>query len=272
VTIRRVATGLAGLALFRPLVDNPAGVALLSDLDGTLAPIVDDPAAARPVAGVPGLLGRLAAHLGTVGVVSGRPASFLAERLAGAGPDVTLVGIYGLERVTDGLVVVAPDARRWVDAVAQLTARAEAQAPAGVTVEAKHVTVALHWRTAPEHARWCQDAARRWAAETGLVVVPARMAVELRPPIRSDKGTAVSELAAGSQVVVYAGDDAGDIPAFDALDRMAAGGVSQVVKVAVADSETPPQLTARADLVLSGPSAWVALLERLADALDQTAS
>lgn len=249
------------------MVADPATAAVLSDLDGTLAAIVDDPAAARPLPGVPAVLRRISEHVGVVGVVSGRPAAFLAEHLAGAGDRVQLVGSYGLERVVEGGVELHPAFGPWAGKVAEVTARARSEAPPDVLVEVKPATVVLHWRSAPRRQGWCQAAAKRWAAETGLDLAPARMAIELRPPIPADKGTAVTGLVAGCRAVVFAGDDSGDLAAFDALDALASTGRS-TVKVAVAAPEAPPSLRAHADLVLADPAAWLQLLEQLADALE----
>lgn len=247
---------------------DPASAAVLSDLDGTLATIVNDPAAARPLPGVGSVLGRLARAVGVVGVISGRPAAFLAEHLAGAGDQVQLVGSYGLERVAGGVVRLDPAFEHWAQTVAEVTARARSEAPADVLVEAKPATVVLHWRTAPDREAWCQAAAERWAGETGLELAPARMAIELRPPIPADKGTAARSLAAGCRTVVFAGDDSGDLAAFDALDALAAAGVSSV-KVVVGAAETPPALLAGADLVVPEPALWLQILEQLAEALEQ---
>src|SRR3954469_18159782 len=79
-----------------PLVAQPDGAGIVTDFDGTLAPIVLDPAAARALPGVGPLLGRLAARYSRVGVVSGRPAAFLLDRL-GPVEGLRLVGLYGLE-------------------------------------------------------------------------------------------------------------------------------------------------------------------------------
>ncbi len=126
------APGAVGLprgaeALLAPLVADPARTALLCDFDGTLAPIVEDPASARPLDGVPGLLADLARRFAVVGVVSGRPAAFLVDRLAGPGRQAAgvpatdpaasgqlhLVGLYGMESVdADGLVRARRPGRR----------------------------------------------------------------------------------------------------------------------------------------------------------------
>ena len=48
---------------FEPLLRDPSRSAVLTDFDGTLAPIVDNPAAATPLPGVLEVLERLAAGL-----------------------------------------------------------------------------------------------------------------------------------------------------------------------------------------------------------------
>ncbi len=40
------------------------------------------------------------------------------------------------------------------------------------------------------------------------------MSVELRPPVKTDKGTVVDELASGLGAACFFGDDLGDLPAF----------------------------------------------------------
>jgi trehalose 6-phosphate phosphatase len=120
----------------------------------------------------------------------------------------------------------------------------------------------LHYRARPE----LEDAVRRWAdaesRRSGLVSRPARMSVELHPPIDVDKGTALLQVAEGLSAVCFIGDDVGDLPAFDALDQLEERGVA-VLRVAVAGSEAVPALVDRADLVLDGPEAVKDLLERL---------
>ena len=248
-------------AVLEPLRDRPAESALFVDFDGTLAPIVGDPAQAQPLPQGPGVLARLARRMALVAVVSGRPVEFLS-RVVGTPPGLHLAGLYGLEEIHDGRVRRSAEAERWRPVVEEATRRACRSAPAGAEVEAKGLTVTLHWRRAPTAARWAEEAGGRAEAD-GLVAQPGRMALELRPPVGSDKGAVVARMAPGHAAVAFFGDDLGDLPAFAALGALASKGVA-VARVAVVDGETAPQVAAAADVVVDGPAGAVALLELLA--------
>lgn len=233
--------------------------AVLLDFDGTLAPIVEDPAQARPPDTAADVLRTLHGAYGCVAVVSGRPVDYLQAHLP-AGP--TLVGLYGLESVRDGAVQVHPDAAGWRRVVDDVAAAAVAELPAGVGVEHKGLSLTLHVRPHPELAgavaAWADAAATR----TGLHVRRARMSAELHPPVAADKGTVVDGLLEGMVVACFIGDDVGDLPAFDALDRFAERG-GTALRVVVESTETDPTLLARADALLAGPAAVLELLAAL---------
>jgi trehalose 6-phosphate phosphatase len=125
------------------------------------------------------------------------------------------------------------------------------------------VSVTVHWRQAPESGGRARDFARLWSARTGLVVQPGRMAVEFRPPVGIDKGSVVERVARGTHAACFAGDDAGDLAAFAALDRLALEG-TRTVRLAVADEETPAELAAAADVVVRGPAEALDLFASLA--------
>jgi trehalose 6-phosphate phosphatase len=114
---------------------------------------------------------------------------------------------------------------------------------------------------------------RAWADEeatrSGLVVRAAKASIELHPPVPADKGSVVEHAAAGLRSVCFLGDDVGDLPAFAALDRLAAAGV-HTVKVAVSTEEAPVAVLEGADVVVDGPQGALALLEWLVARLRQT--
>lgn len=251
----------------RPFVDDPSRVALFVDFDGSLAPIVPDPATARVLPAARAALARLVRVIATIGVVSGRPVSFLVDALGLDG--LLYVGQYGLERYVDGEVVVDERVGPWVDAVAQAADAAAAGLP-GLLVERKGtVAVTVHWRSDPERGpeaiAWAEEIASRLGLQAP---VRGRMAVELRPPVPVDKGTTVAALARGASVAAFAGDDAGDLPAFAALRELVrTGDLEHAVSIGVASPESPPEV-GEADVVVDGPVGLAALLDVLADALN----
>jgi trehalose 6-phosphate phosphatase len=92
------------------------------------------------------------------------------------------------------------------------------------------------------------------------------MAVELRPPVAIDKGTAVHELVQGFRIGAFAGDDIGDLPAFAALARAVDdGALARGVRVGVQSPEAPPELVGSVDVLVDGPAGLAALLGRVAD-------
>ena len=248
--------------LLRPFREDPLHSAVITDFDGTLAPIVDDPEQSQAIEGTERLLDDLADEYGCVAVVSGRPLRFLRERL-GCGPKVRLRGIYGLEASREGEPTEDSAAEKWRDTVADVAARGDAAAPSGVTVERKGLSVTIHYRTAPEAAPWADEWTAAQADATGLLRHPGRMSWELIPPVPVDKGTTVLDLGEGYGAVCFIGDDRGDLPAFQALDELARRG-AYVLKVVVDSREVPAELLREADIAVSGPAGAVDLLRKLA--------
>jgi trehalose 6-phosphate phosphatase len=247
----------------------PATSAIVSDFDGTLSPIVEDPTGARPLKGTPEALARLAVRFGVVAVVSGRPVSFLAERL-GRAPElggVHLVGLYGMEwREEDGSITRDPDAEQWWSSVADAVRRLRAMVPTGAVVEEKGLAVTVHWRQAPESEERVKEAVASESQQSGLRAHPGRMSIELRPPLDVDKGSVIRGLIKGSSAACYLGDDLGDLPAYAALAELSAEVGMATVSAAVVDDQSDAAVIAAADVALAGPAQVLALLEWLAAA------
>ena len=257
-------------SLLGPFVERPDRAAIVTDFDGTLAPIVDDPAESRPLPDVVDVLHRLAHRYARVAVVSGRPAAFIAEHLRlhqceedGECRGLLVSGLYGLEKAEGAEVTPHPDAEEWRKTVDQVSEQAEGEAPDGVFVEHKGLSVTLHYRNAPDHEDWVREWAEERSEGTGLASQAGRMSFELRPPVEADKGSAVAELVSGLEAACFAGDDRGDLPAFEALDRLARDEGMAILKVGVRSDESPPELLEEADLEVDGPEGVVDLFRRL---------
>jgi len=244
-----------------PFVAAPTASVVAVDFDGTLSPIVDEPAMARPLEGVAGVLSELSGRLGEIAVVSGRPVGFLVPIFP---TTVTLAGLYGLEFIRHGRLEEHPGAEGWRRQIADVAATAERSAPAGLRVERKGLSLTLHYRGRPDLAEESLRLASMWTEGTGLAVRPAKMSVEVHPPVAEDKGTVLARLSADHQgPVMFIGDDLGDLPAFDMLEALASEG-RPVLRVAVDSDESPAGLVARADLVVDGPHGAAELLHTLA--------
>jgi trehalose 6-phosphate phosphatase len=243
--------------LFEPFRADPTMAAILTDFDGTLSPIVADPSAARPLPGAVEVLRALAGRYGLVGVVSGRPVAYLAEHL---GTGLWLSGLYGLEGIADGERFEAPVAGEWRAVVVGSVERAIDRF--GGLVEPKGLSMTIHFRTRPDLEGEVRAWAAAEAARSGLAVRSAKASLELHPPVTADKGTVVEAAAADLAAVCFLGDDVGDLPAFDGLDRLAATGV-HTVRVAVSTPEAPAEVLDRADVVVEGPEGALALLQSL---------
>jgi trehalose 6-phosphate phosphatase len=262
------AEGQAGLDA---IAADPAHALIATDFDGTLAPIVADPADAAAVPGTADVLTGLAESVGTVAIITGRPAAE-AVALSGLGAvrGLIVLGHYGGERweageLTSGAVP---------EGVAQVRQAlpgvlSTAGAPAGTRIEDKGTALAVHTRQTaePEAAlERLREPLAALAADAGLALEPGRLVLELRPP-GIDKGAALRALAAerAARAVLFCGDDLGDLAAFAAVRALRADGVPGCTVCSL--SPETPRVAQAADLVVDGPTGVVGLLRALAVSL-----
>jgi trehalose 6-phosphate phosphatase len=247
---------------------SPATSGLFLDFDGTLSDIVEIPSDARPVEGVGELLRRLARTYRVVAAVSGRTAAELSEWF---GPEIEIWGLYGAERVRQGTIELSNRAKPFEELMARIRSDAEQRIDSlrvpGVIVEDKGAIVTLHWRAADD-PRAAEEAVRALASELssryGVTHAEGKASCELRPPVEFSKGHVVLDRARALRLraALFAGDDHGDLPGFDALDELAGEGL-KTVRVGVRSDEAPPELLERADVLVEGPAGVVELLSGL---------
>jgi len=265
----------AGAAALAAITADPATCLAAFDYDGTLAPIVPDPAQARPHPRVVAGLAGLAAHVGLVVVITGRPAEVAVDlaELAGAPglESLVVVGHYGLERwdAATGELTAAPPPAALDVLRAELPGVLAALGLPDAVIEDKGLSVAVHVRRMSDPVAaytLMKQPLVDLAERHGLAAEPGRMVVELRPP-GMDKGRALRRLVEehGARSVMFTGDDLGDLAAFDEVARLRSEGIAGLLVSSGSDEVTA--LSDRADLVVDGPAGVADLLDALVAAI-----
>ena len=226
------------IALKSPALVPLTDVALFFDVDGTLVDIEQEPALVKVSKQLQDLLSRLIDTTnGALALVSGRPIDQLDDLFK---PLLfSASGLHGLERrLLPGAVARATEnqenlmsAKRDLERFASLHK--------GVFVEDKGLTLALHYRMAPERhetaARYVRDIVD--SSQGTLVLLEGKMVFELKPP-GFDKGRAIAEFMQEppfrGRCPIFAGDDVTDEAGFTVVNAMS--GLS--VKIGIDGRET----------------------------------
>jgi trehalose 6-phosphate phosphatase len=257
-------------AALEPLRAEPGRAAILTDVDGTLAPIVERASEAAVPAAAREALAGLGERYALVGCISGRRAED-ARRLVGL-DSLAYAGNHGLELLMPGEEVPRPDpstAGREGEAAEFLASLEDERLDeVGLRLEDKGPIQALHWRGAADEA-----AAERRAQEIADAAVAAgleprwgRKVLELRPP-GGGKDAAVASLLADERLdrATYAGDDRTDLDAFRRLRELREEGrLSAAVCVGVLSAEGPAELAQESDVTVDGLDGWLRILRWLA--------
>jgi trehalose 6-phosphate phosphatase len=256
-----------------PLRARPERCAVLTDIDGTLAPIVDRPEDARVPPETTAVLRRLVDRYGLVACVTGRRA-LEAREMVGV-DELVYVGNQGFELLRPGEdeplldPAARPRGHRAGDFMSALDW--DVLGPLGLRREDKGPIQVLHWRGAPDEAA-AEAAAREIAArarDRELIPLWGRKVLDLRPVAGIDKGTAVHRLLvehAPLEAALFAGDDRTDLDAFRAMRALAGSPrLGTAVRVGVDSPESPPEIAAEAELVVDGTEGVLEILRALAD-------
>jgi trehalose 6-phosphate phosphatase len=246
------------------------------DFDGTLSPIVDDPDRAVIHPDGPRVLTALASRVRAVVVVTGRPARQVVDlgdldRVADGLPDgarLVVMGQYGNERWdASSREFTSPEPPAGLQAFRdELPRLLKAERAEGAHIEEKGLAVAVHTRRLPDAAAAfarLEEALADAAERHGLSLEPGRMVLEVRAP-GMHKGlaleTAVAEHDAGG--VLFAGDDLGDLEAFEVVRALRDGGLPALL--VCSGSEEQEALAELADVVVDGPGGVLDLLDAFA--------
>jgi trehalose 6-phosphate phosphatase len=268
---RAVTSALLSDAL-APLRASPARAAILLDIDGTLSPIVEHAADAHVPETTRLLLITVSRRYGLVACVSGRRASE-ARAMVSIGA-ISYLGSHGVELLRAGWTEAKldPGVEDWVRRIREFGREADTSdlRRRRVRLEDKGAIVAFHWRGAAdeEAARAAIDAVAARAEAAGLRTHWGRKVLEVRPPIKMDKGEGIRALLADASeeidAALYVGDDTTDLDAFRTLTELVAEGrLARAIRVGVSSEEGPSEIAAEADLVVDGPAGVQELLAAL---------
>jgi len=258
--------------LLRPLKADPERSAVLLDVDGVLAPIVQHPDDAHMPESTRRPLIEVARRYGVVACVSGRRASD-ARRIVSLG-SIAYLGSHGSEVLMPGAIapVLDRELQAWTRRVQSFARDAfgERLRRLRVRLEDKEAIAALHWRGVPdeEEAQSAVEAVAAAAEKAGFTTHWGRKVLEIRPPVRIDKGAGVVALLRDKDLgaALYVGDDTTDLDAFRGLGELVeAGRLATAVRVGVRSDEGPSALAREADVMVEGTDGVRDLLQALLD-------
>jgi trehalose 6-phosphate phosphatase len=246
------------------------------DFDGTLSPIVEDPDEATIHPDAPDVLVGLADAVAAIAVITGRPArqalalgglDDVGAAVADKGKELYLFGQYGNERWSSTRRrIISPrpphGLASFVRSVPGVLRRHDAE---DAHVELKGLAVAVHTRRLPDpDASYDRllEPLRELAAEHDLVVEPGRQVIEIRSG-DMDKGHAVRTIVEelDAHAFLFAGDDLGDVEAFEAVAALRDEGLATLLVCSGSDEQRA--LARLADVVVDGPEGVLELLRRI---------
>lgn len=261
---------------YAALVAAAASTIVGLDFDGTLSPIVDDPTEAHIHPDAPGVLSDLAEVVAAVAVITGRPArqalalgglDEVGNEIGDHGKELHLFGQYGFERWSSTKRrIVSPRPPHGLSTfIGRLPGVLRQHGAADAYIEEKGLAVAVHTRRLDDPAAAFArllPVLRDLASDYGLKVEPGRQVIEIRSP-GMDKGqvvrTMMEELEAGG--FLFAGDDLGDLEAFEAVAELRDRGLPTLLVCALSHEESA--LTDLADVIVEGPEGVLDLLRQL---------
>ena len=185
------------------------GTLVALDYDGTLAPICATPSQAYMRPQTQGLLSKVCRRYPVL-VLTGRARGDAQRLLAAVGP-LEVIGSHGLETFGTPSTRFSERVARWRERL-----RERLGALKGVDIEDKRLSLAVHYRHAPDAGSALRQIEETLAELPGGRIVAGKMVVNVVPAEAPDKGAALLAACrrAGGGPALYVGDDATDEDAF----------------------------------------------------------
>ena len=229
---------------------------LITDVDGTISPTAPTPQQAKVSPLCRQYLSTLCHHLALVAAISGRPATEVRDMIRIDG--MVFIGNHGLERWVKGHSEFPKNVQDYSrvikSAIKELTPLLPVE---GISIEDKGITATIHYRLCGEPHLAEKEIIKAIEASpqaSSLRIIKERMAIDLLPPVKGNKGTAILDLIQGYNLQggIYLGDDVTDIDAFRAIHTACRDFNFQGFAIGILSPEMPENLTAEVDFTLNG--------------------
>ncbi len=244
---------------------------LITDFDGTISETAPTPQQAEVSPLCRQYLSALCNQLALVAAISGRPAIEVRDMVKIDG--MVYIGNHGLERWSGGLSEFPREAQNYFEvvkaAIEELTPLLSIE---GISIQDKGITATIHYRLCPEPQSAEKDilsALENSPHARRLQIMQEKMAIDLLPPVKVNKGTATLDLIQryNLQGGIYLGDDQTDFDAFRAIRSASRDSDFQGFAIGITSQEMPQELEAEADFTLNG----IKNVERFLNWISQTA-
>jgi len=168
------------------------------------------------------------------------------------------IGNHGLEHLVKGHPEFLKNAQQYLtvikSVIKELTPLLSIE---GITIENKGVTATIHYRLCREPQlaeKEIMGAIKASPQASNLRIIKERMAIDLLPPIKMDKGTTILDLIQeyNLQSGIYLGDDVTDIDAFRAIHTAGCDFNFHGFAIGILSPEMPENLVAEVDFTLNG--------------------
>jgi len=235
---------------------NQSPFGLITDVDGTISETAPTPQQAEVSPRCRHYLSILSQHLALVAAVSGRPVDEIKNMLKVDG--IVCIGNHGLERWTKGHSEFTKGTEGYPEVIkAVIKELTPLLAIEGIRVDDKGITATIHYRLCREPQsveKRILKALQNLPLTRRLRIISDRMAIDLLPPVKANKGTATFDLIReyGLHGGIYLGDDFTDIDAFRAIRSASGNSDFQGVAIGITSQEMPENLVAEADFTLNG--------------------
>jgi trehalose 6-phosphate phosphatase len=224
---------------------NDTSTAIVTDIDGTISEIAPTPDEAIVTEFMRKELVKLNEKFKLVAVLSGRSVLNAREMVGAEG--LLYVGNHGMEFLINGHISMDPQVEKYIPQIKKTgkkLKKGDLSSINGLIFEDKGICYSIHYRLSNSSENVREKILNTLNDDPeckNLKISEGRKLVELKPPVRSDKGTILDNIIQeyNLEKIIYLGDDITDDDAFNKLKELENRGKIKGAGVLVHSNEIP---------------------------------